>query len=88
MNIPKQINLGSGKDFRDAFFNIDANPATNPDWRYDICKPIAWDHEFHSPRFGDFYIEKETFDLIIANDVLEHLPDLVTAMTNCLDLLH
>lgn len=27
------------------------------------------------------------FSTIIANDVLEHIPDLVTAMTNCKDLL-
>jgi SAM-dependent methyltransferase len=27
------------------------------------------------------------FTEIIANDVLEHIPDLVTAMTNCRDLL-
>jgi SAM-dependent methyltransferase len=38
-------------------------------------------------RFGEITIGPESFDLIVANDVLEHLPDLVTAMTNCLKLL-
>ncbi len=38
-------------------------------------------------RLGKFPVEKGMFTEIIANDVLEHIPDLVSAMTNCRDLL-
>lgn len=41
----------------------------------------------HTRRFGDFLLEQGAFDLIVAYDVLEHLPDLVAAMTSCLSLL-
>ena len=40
-----------------------------------------------STRLGKFKVERESFSVILANDVLEHIPDLVKAMTNCKDLL-
>jgi SAM-dependent methyltransferase len=51
----------------------------------DITK-IPWG-ETISTRFGEIKIEQGMFTKIIANDVLEHIPDLVKAMTNCKDLL-
>ena len=44
-------------------------------------------HDFASARFGIFRLPREAFEAITASHVLEHLPDLVTAMTNCLNLL-
>jgi len=40
-----------------------------------------------SSRFGPIVLRPNMFEEIIANDVLEHVPDLVTLMTNCLALL-
>jgi SAM-dependent methyltransferase len=82
---PKHLNLGSGKDFREDCLNADIQAIKNPDWVLDITKVPFGD--IISTRFGEIKVEKEMFDKIIANDVLEHIPDLVTAMTNCKDLL-
>ena len=82
---PRHLNLGSGKDFRQDCLNADIQAIKNPDWVLDITK-IPWG-ETISTRFGEIKVEQGMFDSIIANDVLEHIPDLVKAMTNCKDLL-
>jgi len=82
---PRHLNLGSGKDFREDCLNADIQAIKNPDWVLDITK-VPWE-ETISTRFGEIKVEQGMFDRIIANDVLEHIPDLVTAMTNCKDLL-
>ena len=82
---PRHLNLGSGKDFRQDCLNADIQAIKNPDWVLDITK-IPWG-ETISTRFGEIKVEQGMFDSITANDVLEHIPDLVKAMTNCKDLL-
>jgi SAM-dependent methyltransferase len=79
------LNLGSGKDFRQDCLNADIQAIKNPDWVLDITK-VPWE-ETISTRFGEIKVEQGMFTKIIANDVLEHIPDLVKAMTNCKDLL-
>ncbi len=79
------MNLGSGKDFRQDCLNADIQAIKNPDWVLDITK-VPWE-ETISTRFGEIKVEQGMFDSITANDVLEHIPDLVKAMTNCKDLL-
>ena len=81
----KTLNLGSGKDFREDCLNADIQESKKPDWVLDITK-IPWG-ETISTRFGEIKVEQGMFTKIIANDVLEHIPDLVKAMTNCKDLL-
>jgi hypothetical protein len=66
------LNLGSGKDRRADCVNADIRADVGADWVVDIGAPMQIDRQFSK---------------IIANDVLEHIPDLVTAMTNCRDLL-
>jgi SAM-dependent methyltransferase len=80
------LNLGSGKDWMRDAINADINPAKNPDWVLDITK-VPWGERI-STRHGEHLVEPGMFEVIIANDVLEHIPDLVTAMTNCKELLH
>jgi SAM-dependent methyltransferase len=82
---PRHLNLGSGKDFREDCLNADIQAIKNPDWVLDITK-VLWE-ETISTRFGEIKVEQGMFDSITANDVLEHIPDLVKAMTNCKDLL-
>jgi len=84
--IPKTLNLGSGKDWKDSYFNADILLRVNPDWWCDISK-VEFGTAIDSPRFGKVTIEKEMFEKIVANDVLEHIPDLISAMKNCRDLL-
>lgn len=83
--LPKILNIGSGKDFREDCLNADIQASKNPDWVLDITG-VPWGDTI-STRFGDIEIKKGMFDIIIANDVLEHITDLVAAMTNCKDLL-
>jgi SAM-dependent methyltransferase len=72
MKYGSTLNLGSGKDYRPDCVNADIRSDVGADWLFDVCKPL---------------MEQRSFETIIANDVLEHLPDLVTAMTNCRDML-
>lgn len=79
------LNLGSGRDRRTECVNADILERAKPDWLVDISKPLVpttidWCGE-------PLEIKPGTFSSIIAIDVLEHIPDLVAAMTNCRDLL-
>ena len=65
--------------------NADIQPRVNPDWVLDIGK-VTWG-ELLKTRKGLLKIERGMFDVILANDILEHVPDLVSAMTNCKELL-
>jgi SAM-dependent methyltransferase len=82
---PLTLNLGSGKDWRDDCLNADIQARVKPDWEVDISK-VRYGAIVQT-RFGEVEIRQEMFDKIIANDVLEHIPDLVGAMTNCKNLL-
>jgi hypothetical protein len=66
------LNLGSGKDRRADCVNADIRSDVGADWVVDIGAPMQIDRQFSK---------------IIANDVLEHISNLVQAMTNCRDLL-
>lgn len=84
---PPLLNLGSGKDWRDNCLNVDISEIFRPDALLDIGRPIPAGAMLETIRFGRIDLEPEMFDAIFANDVLEHIPDLVTAMSNCLMLL-
>ncbi len=85
--LPRKINLGSGKDFKSDHFNIDINPYWTPDAVMDVSMPMPEHQKIETTRFGKVTITHAMFDEIISNDVLEHVPDLVMTMTNCLNLL-
>lgn len=84
---PGVLNLGSGKDWRKDFLNVDISPVMGPDALLDIAQPLGEPHILQTSRFGEIELRENTFDTIIANDVLEHIPDLVQAMGNALKLL-
>ncbi len=87
--IPTAINLGSGKDFRPACFNIDVDDSWTPDLVLDLSTVKLDEHGITVPteRFGTAVIRPDSVQHIIANDVLEHVPDLVSLMTTCLQIL-
>ena len=66
------LNLGSGRDYKTDCVNADIRADVGADWVVDI---------------GAFMQIDRQFSKIIAFDVLEHIPNLVQAMTNCRDLL-
>lgn len=84
---PKLLNLGSGKDWRPNCLNVDINPNVNPDALLDIGQALGAETTLETERFGNITLTDNTLDAIFANDVLEHIPDLITAMSNCLRLL-
>ena len=87
--LAKTLNLGSGKDFREDAFNIDIDDTWNPDAVLDlsVVNLAVGVVPLNTARFGAVRLEPGCFDRIIANDVLEHVPDLMKLMTTCLELL-
>jgi len=95
-SFPKKLNLGSGKDFREDFLNLDKDPTWKPDIIMDLEEPFFGADSnspssrrrfFETERFGRIEVQRGSFDNIIAYDVLEHIRNLATAMRTCLDLL-
>lgn len=88
MTFPTRLNIGSGKDFRDDCLNLDIADYRSPDILFDLNEPLpANGLRYATERFGEIGLTKGSFDQIIANDVLEHITNLTTAMKTCLDLL-
>ncbi len=84
---PRVLQIGSGKKWRYDVVNLDVREDVQPDIVADLCRELPFGMPLPSWRFGEMVVEEESFDHILAEDVFEHLPDLVTAVTNCLRLL-
>src|SRR6188474_3816442 len=84
--LPTILHVGSGKNFLDDWLNLDLDPRWRPDILFDLGQPLPPDGElaFTTRRFGSVRIGEETFDEILAQDVLEHVRDLPAAMTTML----
>jgi SAM-dependent methyltransferase len=85
--IPRKLNMGSGKDWREDYFNTDFDPYWEPDAVLDFSRDLPIGQPLETQRFGTVALQNHWFDEIIANDVLEHIPNLTLAMTSCLNLL-
>lgn len=84
---PKGINLGSGKDYKPGWLNIDVLERAQPDLVLDLGRPVTWPVQAETPYAGPLLLEEGSVELIYANNVLEHVPDLPELMGNCLKLL-
>ena len=84
---PTKINLGSGKDYKPNWLNIDILDRAEPDLVLDLGQPVALPHEAPTQMGGTVRLEAGSLDLIYANNVLEHVPDLPMLMGNALKLL-
>lgn len=83
--IPTVLNIGSGKDWKEDALNLDIEPEWGPDVLYDLNQPLPPQGiEFATARFGQITLKEDHFELIQAFDVLEHIPQLFTAMSTCL----
>ncbi|MDI1258556.1 methyltransferase domain-containing protein [Aquabacterium sp.] len=84
---PARINLGSGKDYKPGWLNIDVLDRAQPDLVLDLGRPVSWPVKVKTPYGGHVCLEEGGAELIYANNVLEHVPDLPELMGNCLKLL-
>jgi len=84
----KKINLGSGKDYRHGYLNIDLRDDVLPDILFDLSEKIHFPIQCQSNIYGSVTVNESQIDEIIANDVLEHVTNLEMLMSNCLRLLN
>ena len=83
---PTRINLGSGKDYKSGWLNLDMLARTKPDLLLDLAGDIAFPLCRASETVGPVRLAAGSVALINANNVLEHVPDLPALMSNCLTL--
>jgi hypothetical protein len=84
---PTLINLGSGKDYKPGWLNLDVLDRAEPDLVLDLGQAVQWPVA-RATRFGGrVQLEPGTVDKVYANNVLEHVPDLPMLMGNVLALL-
>ena len=84
---PKLIHLGSGKDYKPGWLNLDVLPRAQPDLVLDLGRPQSLPLRAESPFAGPVELVEGSVDAIVANNVLEPVPDLPCLMTQCLALL-
>jgi len=84
---PDRVNLGSGRDYKAGWLNIDILDRAMPDLVLDLAAPLDLPLRADTPRSGPIELAEDSLSLIYANNVLEHVPDLPALMTNCLRLL-
>ncbi len=63
----KFLNFGCGYDHRDGFLNVDGDPACKPDVLVDFAGKTVFPSDF--------------YEVIVAKDVLEHIPRLMSLRT-------
>ena len=86
-NPQRLLHIGSGKDYRPGWLNVDILESAQPDIVADLSGDLDYPVEFTSPYWGRVQLHAGASELIFANNVLEHVPDLPRLMRNCLDLL-
>ena len=84
---PRQLNLGSGKDYRAGWLNVDVLARAEPDVVLDLGRPVTLPLQLDGCRGGRIHLEAGSLERVYANNVLEHVPDLPTLMGNALQLL-
>ncbi len=84
---PNLINLGSGKDYRPGWLNLDVQDSAEPDVVLDLSAPLSLPLTLDSRYGGQIELNAASIDVLYANNVLEHVPNLTQLMTNALTLL-
>ncbi len=84
---PRYMNLGSGKDYKPGWLNVDILERAQPDLVLDLGKTVTFPIRAKTQGGGHVLIQENSLDSIYANNVLEHVPDLPCLMTNLLALL-
>lgn len=85
--LPNVMNLGSGKDYKLGWLNVDILERAQPDLLLDLGQEVTLPLQARTQGGGQVRLEANSMDGIYANNVLEHVPDLPRLMTNLLALL-
>jgi SAM-dependent methyltransferase len=84
---PTRIHIGSGKDYKPGWLNVDVLPRAEPDLVLDLAQPQIWPLQAESASVGPVQLAEGQAEWIVANNVLEHVGDLPRLMTQALQLL-
>jgi SAM-dependent methyltransferase len=84
---PTKINLGSGKDYKPGWLNLDVVDRAEPDLVLDLGTPQTFPIETLTQFNCPVVLKEGSIESVYANNVLEHVPDLPCLMTNILKLL-
>lgn len=84
---PTSMNLGSGKDYKPGWLNVDILARAQPDIVLDLGQPVQLPVHTTTLGGGEVLLQAGSLERIYANNVLEHVPDLPCLMTNLLALL-
>ena len=85
---PTTLNIGCGLDWNQDAINIDLEKTGIEDITLDISEDWGKISKFYeTKRFGAIYLGEETFDIIKASCVLEHVNDLARTLRNITKLL-
>ena len=83
----QQLNIGSGRDYRPGWLNVDVLERAEPDLLLDLAQPLTLPLDA-TTRFGaPLRLAAGGLQRICASNVLEHVPDLPQLMSNALELL-
>ena len=84
---PQRLNIGSGRDYRPGWLNIDLDPRARPDLVLDLSRPLALPALLNGEHGGQIELREGGIDRVVANNVLQHVSNLPGLMTRLLALL-
>lgn len=84
---PRELHIGSGKDYRTGWLNIDVIERAQPDLVLDLSQPQRWPLHTTTLLGAPLELAAGSLQRVKASHVLEHVADLPTLMGNVLALL-
>jgi predicted O-linked N-acetylglucosamine transferase (SPINDLY family)/FKBP-type peptidyl-prolyl cis-trans isomerase len=85
--LPTTLNIGNGKHYDPAYLNVDIDKHCKTDAIVDLADHDLIGRTVISSQYGVINFSNNQFEKIIANNILEQITDLSSAMTNSLNLL-